>query len=209
MTSVEFTSRQAGPITLHIDTQAADIQAVSNPSITGAWIEVSTDATSGPAAEAVRSADFRDNGNTLRLNLREGQAGGTAIQTGGSMVMVNGRVIGGGGSFSSSRITVRAMLEPGSHLVAKTMSGDVETKGVSSVSANTMSGDIEADGVTADSQLKTMSGDIRVYGARPGAQDVARRAGLPRVSASSMSGDVTGDGVDLDGSSMSGRVRQR
>jgi hypothetical protein len=203
MTSIEHTGRQSGPVTLHIDTQAADIEVVADPRVTGSWIELSTPDSTGPAVDAIRNASFRDNGSDLHLNLREGQngGGGMVIQSGGGVTMVNGRIIsgnmGGFGGVSMGRITVRAILEPGSRLVAKTMSGDVVTKGVTSVDAQTMSGDIEADGVSASSRLKSMSGSIRVRG-----------EGQPLVTASTMSGDVHGSGVDLDASSMSGRIRR-
>lgn len=206
MTSVEHTSRQTGPVTLHIDTQAADIEIVADPRVQGSWIELSTTDTTGPAVETIRNAAFRDNGTDLHLTLREGRNSGGdvviggsnygSISVGGGVTVINGVVMGGG--MSMGRITVRAILEPGSRVVAKTMSGDVVTKGVTSVDAQTMSGDIRAESVSASSRFKTMSGDIRVSGEN-----------RPQVIASSMSGDVTGEGVDLNASSMSGRVRQR
>lgn len=204
MTSIEHAGQQRGPITLHIDTQAADVQVVSDPRITGTLVELSTPDNSGPAVDAIRSADFRDYGNEVHLTLREGQSGNTVqygngnVQMnsfGGGMTIINGVVMGG---TASGPITVRAMIEPGSAVVIKTMSGDIVTRGVTTVRAQTMSGDIEADGVTNRSTLKSMSGDIRVAG-----------VGQPQVTASSMSGDVTGSGVALNGSSMSGRVRHR
>lgn len=204
MTSIEHAGRDRGPVTLHIETQAADVQVVSDARISGSLIELSTPDHSGPAVDAIRRARFRDHGNELHLTLREGQTGHNvtiggnnygSISTGGGMTIVNGVVIGG---VVSGPITVRAMLEPGSAVVVKTMSGDITTRGVNTVRAQTMSGDIEADGITNTSSLKTMSGDIRVCG-----------EGRPQVTASSMSGDVTGSGVDLHASSMSGRVRHR
>ncbi len=204
MTTNEFTGSRPGPVTLHIDTQAADVEVVSDPRVSGCWVEVSTPDTSGPSADAVRDASFRDNGSDVRLSLREGQSVGNVqvgrgnysnISFGNNMTMVNGVVIGGSGG--GSRITVRAMLQPGSRLEVKTMSGDVISRGVTSVRAQTMSGDIEADGVTSASQLKSMSGDIRVRG-----------EGRPQVTATTMSGDVQGSGVDLNASSMPGRVRR-
>lgn len=204
MTSIEHSGRDRGPVTLHIDTQAADVQVVSDERITGSLIELSTPDQSGLAVDAIRNAEFRDHGNQLYLTLREGQSGGNItigrnnysnISVGG-MTIVNGVVMGGS---VSGPITVRAMLEPGSGLVVKTMSGNIVSRGVTAVRANSMSGDIDVEGVTSASALKTMSGDIRVSG-----------EGRPQVTASSMSGDVYGDGtVALDGSSMSGRVRNR
>jgi hypothetical protein len=219
VTSIEHTARLTGPITLHITTQAADVQVVADPRVTGTIIQLSTDDTDGPAVDAVRRARFRDDGRDVHLTLTEGKRGtvirGTQVfgnVTG--MVMVNGRVISGGG-YASAGITVRAITEPGSAVVVETMSGDVITRNVGAVRAKTMSGDIEADGVSRDSSLKSMSGDIRVTGGAvdPGSdfgREVARRGTAgPRVTASTMSGDVTGYGVDLDASSMSGRVRRR
>lgn len=216
MTAVEYTARQTGPITLHINTQAADVQVVADPRASGTWIELSTPDTSGPAVDAIRAADFRDHGRDVHLKLTEGRNGGTVIMGNvvNGMTIVNGMVIGGtviGGGFVSGGITVRAITEPGSAVEVKTMSGDVITRNVTAVRAQTMSGDIEVDGVAEDSSLKSMSGDIRVTGAalHSGSREVARYgvAG-PRVTASTMSGDVTGSGVDLHASSMSGRVRK-
>lgn len=218
MTSIEHTARLTGPITLHITTQAADVQVVADPRVTGTIIELSTKDTDGPAVDAIGRARFRDDGRDVHLTLTEGQ-GGTVIRgaqvfgnvTVNGMTMVNGVVIGGGG-YVSSGITVRAITEPGSTVVVETMSGDVITRNVSAVRAKTMSGDIEADGVTDDSALKSMSGDIRVTGGTlaSGSRDVARHGTSgPRVTASTMSGDVSGYSVDLNASSMSGRVRNR
>lgn len=214
MTSVEHTARQAGPIVLHIHTQAADVQVVADPRASGTIIELATADADGPAVTAIRNARFRDEGRDVHLTLTEGRGGGTVVQNVRGnvvvgMTMVNGVVIGGG--HASSGITVRAITEPGSTVVVETMSGDVITRNVTGVRAKTMSGDIEADGVTDDSSLSSMSGDIRVTGGSiaTGSRDVARRGSAgPRVTASTMSGDVTGRGVDLQASSMSGRVRQ-
>jgi Putative adhesin len=202
-TTVEYTARHAGPITLYVTTQAADVQIVADPRARGTWIQLSTPDRSGPAVEAIRTAEFRDSGDSVRLKLTEG-SGGTVIRgnnvfQSGGMTIINGVVVGGGGGYASGGITVRAITEPGSTVVVKTMSGDVITKNIGAVRAETMSGDIEADGLTAASSLKSMSGDIRV---------AAGTGARPRVTASTMSGDVSGDGVvDLHASSMSGRVR--
>ncbi|MCU7724571.1 DUF4097 family beta strand repeat-containing protein [Actinoplanes sp. KI2] len=202
MTTIEHTAHLSGPITLHITTQAADVQIVADPRVSGTWIELSTPDTSGPAVDAIRAAEFRDDGRDVHLKLTEGtnivnNLGSVTIGNYSSMTVVNGVVIGASGNFASSGITVRAITEPGSAVVVKTMSGDVTTKNVGAVRAQTMSGDIKADGLTRDSSLKSMSGDIRVTG-----------DGRPRVTASTMSGDVTGKAVDLNARSMSGRVRQ-
>lgn len=223
MTSIEHTARLTGPITLHITTQAADVQIVADPRVTGTIIELSTDDTDGPAVDAIRRARFRDDGRDVHLTLAEGQGGVTVNQrftnipagmTVTGVTMVNGVVVGGGGLVSSG-ITVRAITEPGSAVVVETMSGDVLSRNVGAVRAKTMSGDIEADGISRDSALNSMSGDIRVTGGivDPGSdfgREVARRGAVgPRVTASTMSGDVSGYGVELHASSMSGRVRNR
>ena len=212
MTSKQFTTEQTGPITLHIDTQAADVQIVADPRASGTWIELSTPDESGPAVDAIRRAEFRDNGRDVHLKLNEVTGGGNVTINRGqvfghvnSMVQINGMtivngVVMNGGGYSSAGITVRAITEPGSDVQVKTMSGDVVTKNVSAVRAQTMSGDIDAIAVSRGASLTTMSGDIHVSG------DGTNR---PPVKASSMSGDVTGAGVDLDASSMSGRVRQQ
>jgi len=220
MTAVEYTARLTGPITLHINTQAADVQIVADPRASGTWIELSTPDTSGPAVDAIRTAvaGIREHGQDLRLKLTEGTNIGNVrgVQVGnimGGMTIVNGMVIGGNviGNVSGG-ITVRVITEPGSSVEVKTMSGDVITKNVTAVRAQTMSGDIEVDGIAEDSSLKSMSGDIRVAGGavHTGSYAVARLGSAgPRVSASTMSGDVIGGaGIDLHASTMSGRVRR-
>lgn len=207
MTSVEHTARLTGPITLHINTQAADVQIVADPRVSGTWIELSTPDTDGPAVDAIRRAELQEHGRDVHLKLNEATHHGNGVQFGNGNVQINRMVIdgvvysGSGATFvSSGGITVRAITEPGSAVEVKTMSGDVVTKNVSTVRAQTMSGDIDAIAVTSGAALKTMSGDIHVTG------DGATR---PPVNASTMSGDVTGAGVDLRASSMSGRVRQQ
>lgn len=209
MTTVNHTAGP-GPVTLHIDTQAADVQVVTDPRASGTWIELSTPDESGPAVTAIRNARFRDDGGDVYLSLKEGNTRGNATGTvyggvvyGNGMTMVNGVSYGGG---ASGGILVRAITEPGSTVEVKTMSGDVSTKDVRAVRAKTMSGDIRADGVSAASSLKTMSGDIRVTGP---ADTTDAAPGGPRVTAQTMSGDVTGTGVDLHAHSMSGRVNRR
>jgi len=204
MTSKEYTASQAGPITLHVDTQAADVQVVTDPRVTGTWIEMSTPDESGPSVDAIRRAEIRDNGSDVHVKLNEGASGGNVVIGNGrvqinGMTIVNGAVYGGN-VVASSGITVRAITEPGSAVQVKTMSGDVVTKNVATVRARTMSGDIDAVGVSRSADLKTMSGDIHVTG---------DGAGRPVVRAQTMSGDVTGAGVELSGSSMSGRVRNQ
>jgi DUF4097 and DUF4098 domain-containing protein YvlB len=168
--------------------------------------------------DAIRRAEFRDQGSDVHLKLNEGDTSSVTVggvQVGNNNVQVSGMTLGSGGvtvvngvvygagrnSFvSSGPITVRAITEPGSAVEVKTMSGDVITKNVATVRAQTMSGDITVTGLGTGASLKSMSGDIRVSGD-------GRTA--PRVTAKTMSGDVTGAGVDLHASSMSGRVRQQ
>ncbi len=116
---------------------------------------------------------------------------------------------------ANSPIIVTARVPEGSGLTARTVSGDVETRGhmasvqarstsgdvtvdsADQVHAQTMSGDIDVEKLTATADLNSMSGDLSV------------RSGTgARVRASTMSGDIrVGAGVELDGQSMSGRVR--
>jgi hypothetical protein len=211
MTTVEHTGRQTGPVTLHINTQAADVEIVASVSVSGTWIELSTPDASGPSVDAIRSADFRDYGNEIHLKLTEGVSG-NGVTGFSSRTIINGVVIGASGSFAGSAIAVRVIVELGSQVDVHTMSGNVTTKNVSAVRAQTMSGGIDAEGITDSSQLKSMSGSIWVTGGavHVGSREVARFGSAgPRVTASTMSGDVTGEGVDLDASSMSGRVRRR
>jgi DUF4097 and DUF4098 domain-containing protein YvlB len=118
---------------------------------------------------------------------------------------------------AGSPVTVTAYVPAGSSVTASSQSGDLETSGrlaqvayaaqfgdahldeVHQVNVSTQSGDIEIANLTGTALLNSMSGDITVHGG-PGASATAR----------TMSGDVRATGgLSLDGSSMSGRVRNR
>ncbi|WP_045742290.1 DUF4097 family beta strand repeat-containing protein [Actinoplanes rectilineatus] len=226
MAKVNHTARLTGPVTLNIDTGAADVMVVADPSVTGTWIELSTEDESGPSVDAIREARFYDDGAEVSLKLTEPSVsfstggmtfsniyGGGMIFGNGGTIRVNGQVVTGGTTIGGSKILVRAITETGSAVKvetvsgdvmaknvrvvrAETVSGDVTTLGVDDVRAKTTSGNIDAVGVTASSRLKSVSGDIMVSG-EPGT----------RVTAKTTTGDVSSSGgVDLDASSVSGRV---
>jgi hypothetical protein len=154
-----------------------------------------------------------------------GSVVGGMVMSGGRMVVgngvtiVNGRVVSGNATVieAGSPVTVTAYVPAGSSISASSQSGDVETSGrlaqvafsaqsgdahldeVHNANVNTQSGDIEIADLTGTGLLNSMSGDINVHGG-PSASATAR----------TMSGDVRGaGGLNLDGSSMSGRVRNR
>lgn len=218
---------QHGPIVLDVDTSAFDLDVTVDTSCTQASLVLSTDDNTGPSADAVNDASAEAYGDTIRCRLHpRGNFGGGVvvtgnsygtIVTGGGLVMVNGRVVTGGGA-GGSMIRMAARIPAGSSvrfrgqsaslevsggalraLDAESRSGDVRVDEVGEARASTQSGDVRIGRLAGYAELKSMSGDVDVYGG-PGA----------RVRASSMSGDVTGSGgLTLDGSSMSGRVRNR
>jgi DUF4097 and DUF4098 domain-containing protein YvlB len=135
------------------------------------------------------------------------------------VTIAGGRVVSGTATVieAGSPVTVTAYVPAGSSVSASSQSGDIETSGplaqvavsaqsgdahlddVRNANVNTQSGDIEIANLTGTALLNSMSGDITVHGG-PGARATAR----------TMSGDVRGTGgLSLDGSSMSGRVRNR
>jgi hypothetical protein len=154
-----------------------------------------------------------------------GSVVGGMVMSGGRMVVVDnltvvdGRVVSGNATVieAGSPVSVTAYVPAGSSISASAQAGDVETSGrlaqvaysaqsgdahldeVGNVNVSTQSGDITIANLTGTALLNSMSGDITVHG-RPGANATAR----------TMSGDVRGTGgLNLDGSSMSGRVRNR
>jgi hypothetical protein len=218
---------QPGPIVLDVDTSAFDLDVTVDPSCTQASLTLSTDDDTGPSADAVNGADATAHGDAIRCRLhpRGNFGGGVVISgnsygtivTGGGMVMVNGRVISGGATGGSMiRMAARvpadssvrfrgqsASLEVAGGalraLDAESQSGDVRVDAVGEAKASTQSGDVRIGHLAGYAELKSMSGDVDVYGG-PGAS----------ARASTMSGDVSASGgMALNGSSMSGRVRNR
>jgi hypothetical protein len=203
---------QPGPIVLDVDTSAFDLDVTVDPSCTQASLTLSTDDDTGPSADAVNGADATAHGDAIRCRLHpRGNFGG------GGMVMVNGRVISGGAT-GGSMIRMAARVPAGSSvrfrgqsaslevaggalraLDAESQSGDVRVDAVGEAKASTQSGDVRIGHLAGYAELKSMSGDVDVYGG-PGAS----------ARASTMSGDVSASGgMALNGSSMSGRVRNR
>jgi hypothetical protein len=148
--------------------------------------------------------------------------GGGIVVAGGGSVMINGRVInaGGGGTTiinGGSPITVTARVPEGGSVSASSISGDVETRGrLADVDASSTSGDVMIE-TTASARVQTVSGDVTIDHLT-GTADLASTSGdvtvygdsSARARARTVSGDVRGSGgLDLDGSSVSGRVRNR
>jgi hypothetical protein len=144
-------------------------------------------------------------------------AGRMVVGDGGTIV--NGQVVSGHATVieAGSPITITAYVPAGSSINASSQAGDIETSGrlaqvaysaqsgdanldeVHNATVNTQSGDIEIANLTGTALLNSMSGAITVHGG-PDANATAR----------TMSGDVRATGgLTLDGSSMSGRVRNR
>ncbi len=134
-------------------------------------------------------------------------------------VYIGGKRVSGGSAVvipPTSPITVTAKLPANSRLNVSSTSGDTRTIGhldhvmvdskasgdifcdqVNTVQVNTISGDINVNHVMRSARLKTVSGDIAVYGD----EDVA-------VTAETVSGDVVhGRNLDVSARSVSGRIR--
>lgn len=232
-------AQSAGPVQLRTKTASLSVRVIQVPGLEFGEVTVSTDDDSGASAEIVRKATVEATGARLNVEVNEGSGGVTVINSGsghtvmsmgnvaggiivagGSISMVGGRIVSGQGITvvePGSPITIVARVPAGSSVNSSTRGGGLETTGgladvsfssqsgdadlltVTNANIGTMSGDINISNLTGRAMLKSMSGDITVHGG-PGAY----------AQASSMSGNVTSSGgLEMDGSSMSGRVRNR
>jgi hypothetical protein len=201
------------------DEDGPSAEAVTDATLTatGSTLEARLTQHGAGATTIVQTGRGRGGVSFSSINI-----GGGIIVAGSGTIMVNGRVINAGGSGATvisggSPITVTAHVPEGSSVSASSISGDVETRGrLSDVTANstsgdvtietatrvrarTVSGDITIDELTDTADLDSTSGDVTVHGGP-----------TARAQARTVSGDVRGTGgLFLDGSSVSGRVRNR
>lgn len=216
-------AEQPGPAVLDVDTQSTTLDVTVDPNRSHAELTLRTHDDTGPSADAINDAAAWANGDQIVCKVRYSGSGAvfiagsnySSVVIGSGTVMVNGRVVTGGGG--ASPIQMAARVPAGSSIRFRSQSGDLEASGalravkadtqsgdisvgtVGEMQASTQSGDVSVGELVGYAELKTMSGDVVVHGA-PGSA----------CRASTMSGDVRGSGgVRLEGSSMSGRVRNR
>jgi hypothetical protein len=148
-----------------------------------------------------------------------GSVHGDVIMTGGRSVTINGVTVSGSGGIQigGSPIYVRAQVPTGSSVSGRSQSGGLDTTGrlntvafssqsggtyvdeANSVNVNSQSGSHHVTTLTGSGNLNTMSGNVDVHGPASAS-----------ANASTMSGNVTfTGGIRGEGSSMSGRVRNR
>ncbi|WP_331764330.1 DUF4097 family beta strand repeat-containing protein [Streptomyces sp. NBC_01506] len=225
-----------------------------------AVLTISTTDEDGAAADAVRDATLRRSttGLVAAVEGKGGGASGTTVITGGGRgmtviqssgsvhgsvvgmnfvggnVYVNGARISGGATTvvtGTAPIEITATVPPGSKVIGRTDSADIEARGsFAVVSGHTQSGDIRVDHTekliastksgdvtvdkAADSNIKTMSGDVQLdrtdlaeVHTMSGDIGVRDFGGTARLK--TMSGDIrvhATAGGDLDASSMSGDI---
>jgi hypothetical protein len=111
---------------------------------------------------------------------------GQRIQVRGGRTFVNGVPVNGGvaaGTVSEgpAPVHIRAVLPPGSKLIADTYNGNVTSTGVTRVRIKTYNGDATATGLADDSEVQSYNGEVTV-GSTGG--------GRPTVHATTYNGDV-------------------
>lgn len=186
MTSRHFTTDLTGPIVLNASILGigGHIAVDASEKCTRASITVRTDDESGPAADAVRSADIgeeggylvarvtgEDNGSGITQSVFTRNGRTTVIQSGNvvtgnvtGMTIINGQVITGGNSAVQqiSPVEITVTVPVGSSVIGQSDSAAVSTSGeLSQVSANTQSGLVEVEKARTV-RAKTMSGRVDV-----------------------------------------------
>ncbi|WP_158288229.1 DUF4097 family beta strand repeat-containing protein, partial [Streptomyces sp. ICBB 8177] len=183
-----------GPVVLGLDLPMGSVTVQVLSSITTASVLLSTQDSSGPAADAIGRARSRQDGRAWTVEIPE-IPGNVMVQStrGGRVVQhmdtvhgpvnglttINGRVItGGGGGVTVSPIEARVMLPAGSSLAVVSNSSDARVYGpVERLEFRSVSGDLTANGVRV-LNASTTSGDIDVHGV------------AVRLTARSVSGDI-------------------
>lgn len=227
----------AGPAHIRTDLGTVALTVIAERARRYAELTIATADDEGTSADAVKAATLTASGTTLDARIAGGGGSTTVIQTGrgfqsvnfgggviitgGGTVTVNGRVIDAGSGATviagGSPITVTARVPADSTVTARSVSGgimaqgylgevranstsgDVDIESAATVRAQTVSGDITVNDLAGTATLSSVSGDVEVRGG-PGT----------RASASTVSGDIrSSGGVVVDGSSVSGRVRNR
>ncbi|MFE3601829.1 DUF4097 family beta strand repeat-containing protein [Streptomyces sp. NPDC059142] len=217
MTERTIVSPSTGPVVLGLSLPVGSVRVQVDERLPMARVVLSTEDSTGPAADAVARARFHQEGQALGIEVPEMPAdvmvqsrrGNRVVQSVGTvygsitgLTIVNGQVISGshigGGMRSVSAVTAMVYLPVGSSLAVVSTSADAEVFGyLERIEFRSTSGDLHADGAR-DLSASTTSGDI-----------TAGRI-TESISARSVSGDI---GVDLydgrsaDLSTTSGDVR--
>lgn len=109
---------------------------------------------------------------------------GQRIQVRGGRTFVNGVSVdpaAGPVTEGPAPVHIRAVLPPGSKLIADTYNGNVSSVGVARVRIKTYNGDASATGLADDSEVQSYNGDVTVGSAG---------TGRPTVHATTYNGDV-------------------
>jgi hypothetical protein len=234
---------RAGPVTIDTELlrSAGKVTVRVDPTCKQASIVVSTPDAEGPSAEAVQRATMTQNrdgvmsakvagtsrgGTTISGNGMVIQTGGRGISFGGGNdiqisgfsgpITVNGVQINGPGSGipTVSPIEVTAVVPPGSALIARTESADIQADGLRVVDAQTQSGSVDvpaAWSVNASAQSGDVSvGWVQDLDAKTQSGNVSVGWAQGQVSAKAQSGNVNVRqfaGQTAQVNSMSGNAR--
>lgn len=226
-----FEASATGEATVDLYGYESNIEIIADPSCSRAYVEVSTDANSGPSVEAIDALpDVR--GNHLRVHLPKtaGGSGGVTIVSGGyssSMISVGGnadmyvngqhvQVRGGRTYVNGQDVTAAGAGSAGGDPAMPIHFRAVVPYG-SSAQAETYNGNIVTTDV-ATVQLKTYNGDVRATGLAGeskvktynGNVSVGAAADTrPEVRAETYNGDITAldDDVRLRPKTYNGDVR--
>ncbi|KUL64789.1 hypothetical protein ADL28_08885 [Streptomyces violaceusniger] len=215
MTERTFEMSTPGPVVLGLHLPMGSVDAQVIDSLRTARVVLSTDDSSGPAADAVNQARARQDGQTLALEVPE-LPGNVMTQTirgnrivqhmsvvTGSMTsvtIVNGRVIHGNGVHTTttvSEIRARVLLPARSSLAVVSQSADAVVNGyVDRMEFRSVSGDLRLNGA-CELRAQTTSGDLGIVRV------------TDRLTARTVSGDIAVDlysGNDADLNTTSGDV---
>lgn len=227
---------EPGPAVIDFKSASIDLVVIVEAHRDRAELTIYTEETTGQATDLVNAADLAAAGKVIRVDLAEHNSGttiitgnrgggvyvnqnyGTVYGTVTGVTMVNGRIISGGADIRMSPIAVTARVPAHSAVRGSSQSGSLKTMGAIltavefttqfggteiaaalNVKVESQSGSHEVEQLTGKGKLNTMSGNVDVTGP-PNASATAR----------TMSGNVTSrGGIRVQGSSMSGSVRQR
>ncbi|WP_331721771.1 DUF4097 domain-containing protein (plasmid) [Streptomyces sp. NBC_01102] len=233
MTTRKFTAETAGPVTIEAALlgHGGLVTVRAEADCERATLTIRTVDEEGEAADAVRTATFRQSGTTLYANVQgKGGTGGgsTMVITGGGRNVVQSIVgnnfgstvqIGGsfiGGNFVGGDVVINGVrVTGGGGTTVITGSSPIEITAVvpegSSVIGRTHSADIVAEGAVLNVSGDTQSGDIRAghvgkVAAHTQSGDV-RVEKAAFIDAKTMSGDIRLGSTDVvEGNTMSGDI---
>ncbi|KOT90378.1 hypothetical protein ADK70_17530 [Streptomyces rimosus subsp. pseudoverticillatus] len=165
-----------GPIALDLTMNTGSIRIAVDPALTQARVVLTTEATSGPSADAIRDTAVRLNGQNLKVRVPDvaGAMGGTTIRMGGNVyvsgnsggkVFVNGREVTATGPAGSAVTPITATV----HLPAKSVAL-ISTRTADTVVTGTLAR-LEYDGTSGaltaervgDLDARATSGSVIVH----------------------------------------------